>query len=924
MPGVPKVSQELRSTRFRTFLCVDGSNDSPGDAGSSSPSPPPPPDVPIVIAANPPALPLDASHHSGQSSQPVSPASQSRSSVCSPVSVPPFEVCTPLHSPVPSMGSCSSPATVANDGSAAVAADPSLASVATPASTVGTTSTLVASVGTDSALVSGAGTTPVPGTVTSVGSPGLVLQTPVAAPGDDQWVLLPVMPPAGVTFSGPMPTSIRIPASMLTQAARQLMAATPQTGAPTQPTPTAPVVATTPQPLCTNLPKRYTPIAPKPSDTPTPSVSTATPVNTPPVAMMSGGASISTLISADQMTSIRSPVLSVGATQGLSPSVLSVGATQGLSPSVLSVGATQGLSPSVLSVGATQGLSPSVKTSEVGGSPVVAPAVMSQASETEETPEARHLRRSVDEAVRELIGTPTSDITMTPATDTPAGSSSGEALPDPNQISETNKSSVVCTDVPTSEDPAQFSGDPGLQGQGDSQESNESPLSSQQLKSTSSPLKLSKLIRTAWSLADENSTMIGELLGDARSATTSPAPALPPSWLPDGSHDGGSTSAASSIGETQSTNDDNRDSLASNTLPSGTPLVDSRIPTCTADLMPSALASLVAAAGTQDRPLEDSHQPMDLSLCMDDTEPGLVDPKPLPQVSSMLKTPQKLPQQEEFQSPVRPQTQKPPGSALKTPGKLGETPGKSAVEIMATMAQLLTTPPRRNLFNTPPRRPPQPPEESMSSKDSLSSYASSQNDSSCPFSPESTNSASGGFSTPTKQGFSTPTKQRLPTIVITPTKTSPSALYSPKRYPLLAPKHDDSPVKVYSPLKRTPKSPRRKILQQQARAIAPKGLVCVPPYVSPTKKAAANITAKARRRGRPAYLKNTTARNLRSRRSDGHDSEGNCSGDEKENKRLTKSGDVSEDSDEDLGADSQTEGEEDQMAQLQAASTTIG
>ena len=88
----------------------------------------------------------------------------------------------------------------------------------------------------------------------------------------------------------------------------------------------------------------------------------------------------------------------------------------------------------------------------------------------------------------------------------------------------------------------------------------------------------------------------------------------------------------------------------------------------------------------------------------------------------------------------------------------------------------------------------------------------------------------------------------------TPTKT---------RYRSVAPRPGDNPRT--SPPKfnllplRKQKSPRRKMLQQKAKSILPKGFI-INTYVSPSKKVAANLAAKARRSGRPKGSRDTRPR----------------------------------------------------------------
>ena len=138
-----------------------------------------------------------------------------------------------------------------------------------------------------------------------------------------------------------------------------------------------------------------------------------------------------------------------------------------------------------------------------------------------------------------------------------------------------------------------------------------------------------------------------------------------------------------------------------------------------------------------------------------------------------------------------------PGFSDATPTKCADTPTKSAVEIMAAVAQYITTTPTKDrplpLFKTPsPHR----------------AYT-----------------------------LTTPKKTRTP---------GRDLLQTPIKYRNIAPKPGQiTPTKPITPLKK-PKSPRRRILQQKAKAILPKGFVVSTYSLSPTKKAAASLSRKAR------------------------------------------------------------------------------
>ncbi|XP_013382000.1 GON-4-like protein [Lingula anatina] len=129
------------------------------------------------------------------------------------------------------------------------------------------------------------------------------------------------------------------------------------------------------------------------------------------------------------------------------------------------------------------------------------------------------------------------------------------------------------------------------------------------------------------------------------------------------------------------------------------------------------------------------------------------------------------------------------------------SPTKSAVQIMASVAGFMITPPKRvlNLNEDALHSPPQ----------------------------------IGNFSK-----LSTQKAVKMPQLVSPRCRT-------------IAPKTPEkTPTKTVSPfLKKIQKSPRRQLLQQQARAILPKGFIFTAPSVSPSKKAAHAITEKIRRGG---------------------------------------------------------------------------
>ncbi len=100
----------------------------------------------------------------------------------------------------------------------------------------------------------------------------------------------------------------------------------------------------------------------------------------------------------------------------------------------------------------------------------------------------------------------------------------------------------------------------------------------------------------------------------------------------------------------------------------------------------------------------------------------------------------------------------------------------------------------------------------------------------------------------------TPTKD---SSVSPETSTTELSAKTPEgRFRAILPDPKTSPAKPMSPLsvKSKKKSPRRKILQQKARAIRPKGFI-VSSYVSPVKKAAESIKARAKLQASPVRAK---------------------------------------------------------------------
>ena len=185
------------------------------------------------------------------------------------------------------------------------------------------------------------------------------------------------------------------------------------------------------------------------------------------------------------------------------------------------------------------------------------------------------------------------------------------------------------------------------------------------------------------------------------------------------------------------------------------------------------------------------------------------------------------------------------------------TPTKAAVEIMAAIAQIMTTPSKaKSPTKTPSKSSPPavtmviktPPSKKnlmsmMSPGKSFSSFVKSpiimQPLPSLPDTPES--------------------HKRSENLGISPLMTSPekntliaSSPRTPQKYKPILPKLPvgfmTSPLKCPSPAQRrsVKKSPRRQILKQQARAIMPKGFT-LQTITSPVKIVAANITAKAKR-----------------------------------------------------------------------------
>ncbi len=221
------------------------------------------------------------------------------------------------------------------------------------------------------------------------------------------------------------------------------------------------------------------------------------------------------------------------------------------------------------------------------------------------------------------------------------------------------------------------------------------------------------------------------------------------------------------------------------------------------------------------------------------------------------------------------------------------TPTKAAVEIMAAIAQVITTPAKgaKSPHKSPARGDPAPVTlliRSPTPKKNLAGFLSSSPRRSMLFgSPTASTRAlfgSPGISQLTRSPIrlippsllaspDTPKGSRIsedsPTSSVstvgTPTKESSvspetSTMCQNSKTPegrfrtiLPAPVNaNTSPTKPMSPLsiKSKKKSPRRKILQQKARAIRPKGFV-ISTYVSPVKKAAENIKARAKLHASP-------------------------------------------------------------------------
>ena len=193
-------------------------------------------------------------------------------------------------------------------------------------------------------------------------------------------------------------------------------------------------------------------------------------------------------------------------------------------------------------------------------------------------------------------------------------------------------------------------------------------------------------------------------------------------------------------------------------------------------------------------------------------------------INDSVMTPEKIPNFSIFGREVTPPNpDKPPQkSSQQTPKKPAQTPMKKAIEIMAQMAQTIT---------------------------------------------------------PKKK---TPVKTCSPPIpVAQPSRKCKSVLFSsqrgksPTRSPikiLPKPLSSLSPVKTVSPRIKPRKSPRKKLLQQRAREILPKGFVLTS-YISPVKKVAASLSARAKKsRLGGAHL------NLRSRLQDAGDEHSDVEG----------------------------------------------
>ena len=250
------------------------------------------------------------------------------------------------------------------------------------------------------------------------------------------------------------------------------------------------------------------------------------------------------------------------------------------------------------------------------------------------------------------------------------------------------------------------------------------------------------------------------------------------------------------------------------------------------------------------------------------------DKAPVPETpkksADILCTPVKLLTSEKPGTYTSPMYQASPPVVVTPPAN---TPTKAAVEIMAAIAQIITTPSKAKSPTKSPSKssPPAvtmviktPPSKKnlmsmMSPGKSFSSFVKSpiimQPLPSLPDTPESHKRSGTGGTSP---AMTSPEKNTL----------AASSPRTPQKYQPILPKLPvgfmTSPLKCPSPIQRrsVKKSPRRQILQQKARAIMPKGYT-VQTITSPVKIVAANITAKAKRGKLPASpVKGTHVRRI--------------------------------------------------------------
>ena len=179
------------------------------------------------------------------------------------------------------------------------------------------------------------------------------------------------------------------------------------------------------------------------------------------------------------------------------------------------------------------------------------------------------------------------------------------------------------------------------------------------------------------------------------------------------------------------------------------------------------------------------------------------------------------------------------------------TPTKAAVEIMAAIAQIITTPSKaKSPVKTPSKCSPPPItmviKTPPSKKNLMTMMSPGRSFSSLVKSPILMQPLPSLPDTPHKAAGSDGNSPQM----ITPEKSYPSesSPSTPSRFRMILPKQTfptGSPIKSPLQPRSEKKSPRRQILQQKARAIMPKGYV--PTITSPVKIAAANIAAKAKR-----------------------------------------------------------------------------